>query len=317
MNLYGEEFLQKPTYTGIEKLYAYHNEKHGFPGMLGSIDCTNWPWANFPVAFKAQFSRGDHRPDPFILLEVIASNDLWIWHAFFGVSGMNNDHQSFRDYLVLNCDCVGVGDLGLSDCVMVLRQKMGQKQAPNQWTSNPMFFEKVLKRILKHPELHTLLPLRYPAIIPGSRGLLASKMYETTKGIVLNPIDLIHKYGYVLNGARACYTNRSQPPLLSSMVVEVYTWTNDMDLVKKALPTLIKEHKFWNSGIHNVAIEDDQGLTHNLSRYYAMWNQPRPESFTIERIIEELGTEINSTSNRLDFVQAGLLSYLYASNLFY
>nr|GEX24617.1 putative harbinger transposase-derived protein [Tanacetum cinerariifolium] len=41
MNLYGEEFLRKPTYTDIEKLYAYHNEKHGFPGMLGSIDCTN------------------------------------------------------------------------------------------------------------------------------------------------------------------------------------------------------------------------------------------------------------------------------------
>ncbi|GJS94547.1 ALP1-like protein [Tanacetum coccineum] len=54
MNLYGEEFLRKPTYTDIEKLYAYHNEKHGFPGMLGSIDCTDWPWANCPVAFKAK-----------------------------------------------------------------------------------------------------------------------------------------------------------------------------------------------------------------------------------------------------------------------
>ncbi|GJT79979.1 putative nuclease HARBI1 [Tanacetum coccineum] len=76
MNLYGEEFLRKPTYTDIEKLYAYHNEKHGFPGMLGSIDCTDWPWAHCPVAFKAQFSRGDHGPDPFILLEAIAFNDL-------------------------------------------------------------------------------------------------------------------------------------------------------------------------------------------------------------------------------------------------
>ncbi|PWA88807.1 hypothetical protein CTI12_AA118820 [Artemisia annua] len=155
---------------------------------------------------------------------------------------------------------------------------------------------KVSKRVLEHPELHTLLPLKYPVIIPGSRfqevyywdsywvirGLLASKMYETAKGIVLNLIGLIDTYGYVLNGARAYYTNRSQPPLLSSMVVEIYKRTNDMDLVKKALPALIKEHKFWNSGIHNVIIEDDQGLTHNLSRYYAMWNQPRPESFTID-----------------------------------
>ncbi|GKB67625.1 hypothetical protein Tco_0929037 [Tanacetum coccineum] len=30
MNLYGEEILRKPTYTDMEKLYAYHDEKHGF-----------------------------------------------------------------------------------------------------------------------------------------------------------------------------------------------------------------------------------------------------------------------------------------------
>ncbi|GKA93621.1 ALP1-like protein [Tanacetum coccineum] len=102
MNLYGEEFLRKPTYTDIEKLYAYHDEKHGFPGMLGNIDCTHWPWANCPVAFRAQFSRGDHGPDPFILLKVIASNDLWICHAFFGVSGMNNDVNVLRQSPLFN-----------------------------------------------------------------------------------------------------------------------------------------------------------------------------------------------------------------------
>ncbi|GKE18813.1 ALP1-like protein [Tanacetum coccineum] len=59
MNLRGEEFLRKSTYTDIEKLYARHDEKHGFLGMLGSIDCTHWSWANCPVAYIAQFSRGD------------------------------------------------------------------------------------------------------------------------------------------------------------------------------------------------------------------------------------------------------------------
>ncbi|GKE48405.1 putative nuclease HARBI1 [Tanacetum coccineum] len=43
MELYGEEFLRKPTYTDMKKLYAHHGEKHGFFGMLGSIDCTDWP----------------------------------------------------------------------------------------------------------------------------------------------------------------------------------------------------------------------------------------------------------------------------------
>lgn len=53
-----------------------------------------------------------------------------------------------------------------------------------------------------------------------SRGLLVSKMYETAKGIVLNLIDLIDTYGYVLNGARAYYTNRRyQYPIFCSLVV--------------------------------------------------------------------------------------------------
>lgn len=105
----------------------------------------------------------------------------------------------------------------------------------------------------------------------------------------------------------------SQPPLLSSMIYEIYKRTGDINLVKKALPALLKEHKFWNSGarnipmccvsddyfrlltvllclpskpicfigIHKVTIRDSNGCTHNMSRYYAMWNKPRPESSTI------------------------------------
>ncbi|GKB68833.1 ALP1-like protein [Tanacetum coccineum] len=56
MNLYGEEFLRKPTYTDMEKLYAYHDEKHGFPGMLGSVD---WRAPDVPfVANNVPYKRG-------------------------------------------------------------------------------------------------------------------------------------------------------------------------------------------------------------------------------------------------------------------
>jgi hypothetical protein len=39
---------------------------------------------------KGQFTRGDQKV-PTIILEVVASHDLWIWHAFFGVACSNND----------------------------------------------------------------------------------------------------------------------------------------------------------------------------------------------------------------------------------
>ena len=33
----------------------------------------------------------DHTREATIILEAVASHDLWIWHAFFGMSGSHND----------------------------------------------------------------------------------------------------------------------------------------------------------------------------------------------------------------------------------
>ncbi|GKC48712.1 reverse transcriptase domain-containing protein [Tanacetum coccineum] len=74
---FGPEYLRKPTITNVEKLYRHHEEKHGFTGMLESLDCTDWEWFGCLVAFKVQYVRRDHGPNPFILLEVVASQDLW------------------------------------------------------------------------------------------------------------------------------------------------------------------------------------------------------------------------------------------------
>nr|GEV26966.1 hypothetical protein [Tanacetum cinerariifolium] len=76
MELYGEEFLRRPTQADVEKLYAFYEEKPGFPGMIGSIDYTKWPWAQCPQAYLAQFSRGDSGSEPKILLEAVASQNL-------------------------------------------------------------------------------------------------------------------------------------------------------------------------------------------------------------------------------------------------
>ncbi|XP_042948876.1 probable trehalase [Carya illinoinensis] len=171
---------------------------------------------------------------------------------------------------------------------------------------------KVSDEVLKRPELHTLLPLPKPVVIPGSRfrevnywdsywiirGLLASKMYETAKAIVTNLIHLIEEYGHVLNGARSYYTNRSQPPLLSAMIHEIYHQTGDVQLVKKSLPSLVQEHHFWSSEIHKVTIQDAQSYNHTLNRYYAMWNQPRPESSTIDK---QFASKITNISEKQKF----------------
>ncbi|CAK9310883.1 unnamed protein product [Citrullus colocynthis] len=128
------------------------------------------------------------------------------------------------------------------------------------------------------------IPIGLSGTPPKFRGLLASKMYDTAKGIVINLISMIDDFGHVLNGARAYYTNQSQPLLLSSMVYEIYLRTGDLEFVSNALPALIKEYKFWNSGFHLITIRNAPGghENHSLSRYYAMWNEPRPESSLLD-----------------------------------
>lgn len=50
----------------------------------------HWNWKNCPVAWQGQYTRGD-QGCPTMMLEAVASQDLWIWHAYFGVAGFNND----------------------------------------------------------------------------------------------------------------------------------------------------------------------------------------------------------------------------------
>ncbi|KAJ9540516.1 hypothetical protein OSB04_027022 [Centaurea solstitialis] len=90
IQMYGKIYLRKPTYEDIQQLYAVHEERHGFPGMLGSLDYMHWEWANCPVAWQGQYHRGD-KPHPSVILEAAASQDAWIWHALFGCPGAMND----------------------------------------------------------------------------------------------------------------------------------------------------------------------------------------------------------------------------------
>ncbi|XP_048620538.1 putative nuclease HARBI1 [Brassica napus] len=85
---FGDEYLRRPTPADLQRLLDI-GEYRGFPGMIGSIDCMHWERKNCPTAWKEQYSRGSGKPT--IVLEAVASYDLWIWHAFFGPPGTLND----------------------------------------------------------------------------------------------------------------------------------------------------------------------------------------------------------------------------------
>lgn len=39
-------------------MHVAHEQRHGFPGMIENIDCTEWTWINCPVALKGQYISG-------------------------------------------------------------------------------------------------------------------------------------------------------------------------------------------------------------------------------------------------------------------
>ncbi|KAA6417621.1 MAG: putative trehalase-like, partial [Trebouxia sp. A1-2] len=150
----------------------------------------------------------------------------------------------------------------------------------------------VNESVLTQPQLHSLLPLPGITAIPGDRfrelyywdsywvikGLLVSGMTETATSETRNLLSLLETYGHVPNGARVYYINRSQPPMLSNMVLAVYEVTQDDDFLAYALPLLVSEHQYWTSPPKQVTVATASG-NYNLSRYYADWFAPRPESY--------------------------------------
>ena len=87
-NIYGDEYVRRPNEADVQRLLQMHGSR-GWPGMLGSIDCMHWEWKNCPKALQGTYTGKDQTPT--IILEAVASYDLWIWHAFFGMPGSNND----------------------------------------------------------------------------------------------------------------------------------------------------------------------------------------------------------------------------------
>ena len=76
------------TPTDIARL-LYVGQQRGFLRILGTLDCMHWKWKNCPMAWTRQYA--GRSGSPTIIFKTVADYNLWIWHAYFGMSGTNND----------------------------------------------------------------------------------------------------------------------------------------------------------------------------------------------------------------------------------
>ncbi|CAA94130.2 Trehalase [Caenorhabditis elegans] len=136
-----------------------------------------------------------------------------------------------------------------------------------------------------HPDLYPLIPVQNPFIVPGGRfdvyfywdtfwiikGLLVSRMFETTKGIINNFSNLVVTLGYIPNSGNLQLSRRSQPPLFPHMIWEYTKATGNYE--KQWIDSMDMEMKFWENN-RTIAIG-----THKLFLYKTLTNCPRPENF--------------------------------------
>ncbi|KAF2071363.1 hypothetical protein CYY_007322 [Polysphondylium violaceum] len=209
---------------------------------------------------------------------------------------------------------------------------------PKDWVPNPTFLNDItnpqlyqfasaihtkwldLTRIFNNTGLcidcFSSIPVSNPFVIAGSRfrefyywdsywiirGLLVSGMTETAKGMLLNFANIITEFGFIPNGGRIYYLNRSQPPLYTQMVKIYFDATNDIQFLEEILPILDLEYQWWMKYRVAKVAKNDQLYTLNL---YNVSNQsPRPESY----FEDFTGASEFSNLNQRDFYYSSISS---------
>lgn len=186
------------------------------------------------------------------------------------------------------------------------------------------------------------LPMKYPFVVPGGRfieiyywdtywtmeGLLVCGMFETAKQMIENFVHFIQIFGFIPNGSRVYYLNRSQPPYFSHMVMKYYQFCMESsklskeqkDQVKKfvlgeALDCMIKEHSYW---MKNKLVEVEvNNIKYRLNIFKASTGKPRPESYFEDiHTASEYQTEEERAKVYCDIASAAESGYDFSSRWF-
>ncbi|KAH3745268.1 trehalase precursor [Pelomyxa schiedti] len=180
---------------------------------------------------------------------------------------------------------------------------------PSDWVAHPVFVDNIVEEkyqdwalslneiwsdlgkqltaeALTNPERHSFINFPNPFIAPGGRfrewyywdtywilkGLMTCGMLTTTRGMIENLASSVLEYGFVPNGGRVYYLDRSQPPLLPLMVNDYVKATGNISFFcDYAATALNKEHSFWTSRRTDS--------TTGLAYFRADTNRPRPEGY--------------------------------------
>ncbi|KAJ1838040.1 hypothetical protein LPJ73_007203, partial [Coemansia sp. RSA 2703] len=223
--------------------------------------------------------------------------------GFESIGGINATRQALKAFVLNNFAEEG--------------QELKQINDLPQFNPNPEFLQKVhdpllrefgrtvngyWKTLIREQDLtqlcdgcvSSMLPLKYHFVVPGGRfreiyywdtyftleGLLISGLKDIAKSNIRDLLDFVDMFGFVPNGARVYYQDRSQPPMLALMVQLYDRYAKGDGFAASALPQLLKEYEYWAKH-HSVTVHASDG-DHVLSRYIVDTDQPRPEAYSAD-----------------------------------
>lgn len=139
----------------------------------------------------------------------------------------------------------------------------------------------------------SLIPLNHTFVVPGGRfreqyywdsfwiveGLIESQLFSVANDTLQNFMDELDTIGFIPNGGRIYYLNRSQPPLFIQMLSRYVETSGDRDILKRALPLAEKELAWWQDNRSVQVHSPFTNQTHTMFHYSVNNTAPRPESY--------------------------------------
>jgi alpha,alpha-trehalase len=135
--------------------------------------------------------------------------------------------------------------------------------------------------------------LNHTFVVPGGRfreqyywdsfwiveGLIRSELYDVIDSTLQNFMDELEHIGFIPNGGRIYYLNRSQPPLFMKMLYAYVKASNNTSILKRALPLAEKELDWWQTNRTISVTSPYSKKTWKVARYAVVNTAPRPEGY--------------------------------------
>ncbi|MGP1382561.1 MAG: trehalase family glycosidase [Thainema sp.] len=177
--------------------------------------------------------------------------------------------------------------ISIKEDIERVRNHLKQVLPPSEFSRIDL---RVLPAEIDQIEEHGLLYLPHDYVVPGGRfnemygwdsyfiqlGLLRDGEVDLAQSLVDQMIYEVEHYGTVLNANRTYMLTRSQPPVLTLMILAQYQYNVDREWLLSTLPAVESYYYFWTVPPH---LNQSTGLSH----YYDLGEGPAPEVVVSER----------------------------------